>query len=95
MLIHISEKAKNDLLFYSSYKRKFSKSNSQKFLNDFNSSIELLKLFPYMYPKAYFNSNYRKILFNKKYLILYLIENNTIYIDSIVNCKQNYLDKFL
>ena len=93
MLINISEKARDDLLFYSSYKRKFSKSNSKKFLINFNSSIKLLKLFPYMYPKITSNSEYRKILFNKNFLIIYLIDNDVIYIDSIVNCKQNYLDK--
>lgn len=94
MLIHISKKARDDLLFYSSYKRKFGKKTSEKFLIDFNSSIKLLKLFPYMYPKINFDSDYRKILFNKNFLIAYLINEDTIFIDSIINCKQNYLNKF-
>ena len=95
MLIHISEQAKNDLLFYSIYKRKFSKLNSENFLNSFNSAINLLKTFPYMYPKINSNSKYRKILFDKNFLIIYIINDNMIFIDSIVNCKQNYLSKYL
>lgn len=91
MKIFISEKAKTDLYLNSFYKRKYSKPSSQKFFEDFNSAIQSLKLFPYMYPKISTNSSYRKILFNKKYLIIYLIDNDIIYIDSIVNCKQNYI----
>lgn len=91
MKILISNKAKLDLYLHSFYKSKYSKASSEKFFEDFNSSIQSLSLFPYMYPKISKNNSYRKILFNKKYLIIYLIENNIIHIDSIVNCKQNYL----
>lgn len=92
MKILISNKAKLDLYLHSFYKRKYSKSSSKKFFEDFNSSIQSLSLFPYMYPKISANNSYRKVLFNKKYLIIYLIENDIIYIDSIINCKQNYLE---
>ena len=94
MLIHISEKARSDLLFYTAYKRRFSKSSSQKFLNNFYSSIELLKMFPYMHSKIDSDFDYRKVLFNKNFLIVYLINNKTILIDSIINCKKNYTNKF-
>ena len=73
MKIFISERAKNDLYLHSFYKRKYSKLSSQKFFEDFNSAIQSLYLFPYMYPKISVNSSYRKILFNKKYLIIYLL----------------------
>ena len=92
MKILFSNKAKLDLYLHSFYKCKYSKASSEKFFEDFNSSIQSLLLFPYMYPKISTDSLYIKILFNKKYLIIYLIENDNIYIDSIVNCKQNYLE---
>ncbi len=91
MNIFISDKAKLELYSHSFYKRKYSKSAYKKFLEDFDSSIQSLLIFPYMYPKVSKNSSYRKILFNKKYKILYSIKNDCIYIDSIINCKQNYI----
>lgn len=94
MKICISNKARDELYLHSLYKRKYSMLSSQKFFQDFNSSIKLLSNFPYMYPKIHSNSDYRKVLFNKNFLIVYLINNNTIFIDSIINCKQNYLSKF-
>lgn len=44
-----------------------------------------------MYPKLLSDNSYRKILFNKKYIILYTIDNNNIYIDSVLYCGQDYL----
>lgn len=92
MKIFISNKAREQLYLHSFYKSKYSKSSSLKFLKYFNSSIQTLLLFPYMYPKISKNSSYRKILFSKKYIIIYFIENESIYIDSIKNCKQNYIE---
>lgn len=92
MKILISKNAKDDLYFYYYYKQKYSKSAAKKFFEDFNSSIQSLLLFPYMFPKLSTNNSYRKILFNKKYLIIYFIEEGNIFIDSIINCKQNYID---
>ena len=92
MKIFISNKARDDLYLISIYKRRYSISNSHKFLEDFNSAIQSLYLFPYMYSKISINSSYRKILFNKNYLIIYFIDNNVIYIDSIINCRQNYIE---
>ena len=92
MKIFISNKARDDLYLISIYKRRYSISNSQQFLEDFNSAIQSLYLFPYMYPKISKNNSYRKILFSKNYLIIYFIDNNVIYIDSIVNCRQNYIE---
>lgn len=91
MRILISRNAKTDLYLHHIYKQKYSREAARKFFEDFNSSIQSLYLFPYMYPKISNNSIYRKILFNKKYLILYTIDNNIIYIDSILNSKQNYI----
>lgn len=91
MKIFISNKAKYELYLHSFYKSKYNKQTAEKFLNDFNSSIQSLVSFPYMYPKLSFNNSYRKLIFNKKYVIIYTIENDIIYIDSVVNCKQNYI----
>ena len=43
---------------------KYYPSTFSKFLKDFNSKIEILKIFPYSYQKIY-NSENRKIQFQK------------------------------
>lgn len=90
--ILISKNAKTDLYLHHFYKQKYSALAAEKFFKDFNSAINSLSLFPYMYPKISDNNSYRKVLFNKRYLMIYLIENDIVYIDSIINCKQNYLE---
>lgn len=53
--------------------------------------FETLKTFPRMYPKIQTNqysNQYRKIPI-QKYIILYRIENDTIYIGNIISTKSN------
>ncbi len=35
-------------------------------------------------------NKYRKLLVNKQYLLIYQIKDNTIYIDYILDCRQDY-----
>ena len=70
---------------------------AQKLRNDFFQKIEELYYSPFKYP--FLNSNikektYRKINICKNYLIIYSVNENKIYINAIVNGKQNYF-KFL
>jgi len=57
--------------------------------------IEAIKRNPNGYP--YFNTKsvYRKYIFYKRYLIIYLVEKNIIYIDYIVDTRQNYFKNIL
>lgn len=93
--ILISRDAKANLNSLYFYKQNYSKITAKKFYNDFNSVIQFLSLFPYMYPKLSKNTIYRKAIFNRKYIILYTVDNETVYIDSIFNAKQNYINFLL
>jgi hypothetical protein len=33
---------------------------------------------------------YRKLLFEKRYLLIYQIKGNTVYVDAMVDCRQDY-----
>ena len=35
---------------------------------------------------------YRKALFAKRYKVLFMLENQTVYVDAIVDCRQNLTD---
>ena len=54
-------------------------STFSKFIKDFNSKIEILKIFPYSYQKIY-NSENRKIQLKYKYKLIYKIKDNRVII---------------
>jgi plasmid stabilization system protein ParE len=33
---------------------------------------------------------YRKLLFEKRYLIVYQVEENSVFVDAVVDCRQDY-----
>lgn len=59
--------------------------------NEVFQKLAYLKIFPKMYPKLSEKSIYRKIII-KKYIILYFIINNTIYINDIIHQKSKILN---
>lgn len=65
---------------------------SQKVLKNILKSIKSLEYFPNRNPYLIFNKKYRKMLFLKKYLIIYSVDDiqNIIYIKYVFNTKQNY-----
>lgn len=69
---------------------------SQKVLKNIFKSIKSLEYFQNRNPCLIFNKNYRKMLFLKKYIIIYFVDNlhNIVYIKYVFSTKQNY-NKFI
>ena len=65
---------------------------SQKILKNIFKSIQSLEYFPNRNPCLYFNKKYRRMLFLKKYLIIYSVDNikNIVYIKYVFSTKQSY-----
>ena len=60
--------------------------------------FELLKIFPYSFPEFYqndTNTNLRKYVIDKKFLIVYEIENNIIKILYFVDGRRSYDNMFI
>jgi len=68
---------------------------SEKLYQEYLIGIENIKQNPYGYQYFYDKKKYRRYLFYKRYLIIYLIEKNTIYIIYIVDVRQNYFKYIL
>jgi len=71
-----------------------SKSASTRLVEEILNDIELLSENPERYP-AYESefipaNRYRKMLTSKRYLVLYEIDGDSVYIDYIVDCRQDY-----
>ena len=66
---------------------------AKQFRNDFSEILDQLEVNPYQFPidsdPALPQDTYRKALFSKWYKVLFAIENNTVYLDAVVDCRQD------
>lgn len=65
----------------------FNSQASNRFVQNILLKIELLQYFPYMGP-IYHHDEYRYIVY-KNFLILYFIEEKTVYIEKVINRLAN------
>ena len=60
----------------------------------FLKALRSLETMPLRYPvldSDYIKSGkYRKMLVEKRYLVIYQVKENTVYVDYIVDCRENY-----
>jgi len=67
---------------------------AENLMNEILDDIESLVHFPERFPifESEFipDGRYRKMLSAKRYLILYEIDRNDVYVDYIVDCRQDY-----
>jgi len=45
---------------------------------------------PWLSDSALPVNKYRKLLFQKRYLLIYQIKGNKVYVDYVIDCRQNY-----
>lgn len=88
----VSEAAKGMLLRHMKFLANVSVPASRKILLAFKDAKAQLSAFPLSGPydddPALPAETYRKCLFYGRYNILYEVENKTVYIDAIVDCRQ-------
>lgn len=65
-----------------------------RLINAFQESVSSLKQFPERKPwlndPLIPNCKYRKLLFEKRYLLVYQIKGTTVYVDAVVDTRQDY-----
>ncbi|MCL1918450.1 MAG: type II toxin-antitoxin system RelE/ParE family toxin [Peptococcaceae bacterium] len=72
---------------------KVSQDAATKMMNQILHDIESLSQNPARYPvydSQFIEPRYRKMLTSKRYLVLYEITDDAIYVDYIVDCRQDY-----
>ena len=75
-LAHVSVKAATDL--------------RKEILSVANSLMKFPERFGYIDDTALIQNKYRKAIVARRYLLIYQIKNNNVYIDFIVDCRQGY-----
>jgi plasmid stabilization system protein ParE len=90
----ISDRAKEMLGMHIRFLAQVNKTAATKLKNRLVEEIRSLQDMPQRYP--FFNENYipankyHKLYVEKRYLVLYQIKDDTVYVDWIVDCRQDY-----
>ena len=92
--IIISEEATNMMESHINFLMQVSEHGAEKLFIEISESMKSLEEFPQR--NTWFNAPmipayyYRKMLIKKRYLIIYNIQENTVFIDYIIDCRQEY-----
>lgn len=90
----ISDRAKEMLGMHIRFMAQVNKPAAVKLKNRLIEEMQSLQNMPQRYP--FFNENYipankyHKLYVEHWYLVLYQIKDNTVYVDWIVDCRQDY-----
>lgn len=93
-VVIISEATAQMLVSHSRFLAQVSETAALKFIDEFNEKVKSLEELPERNPwlsdLLVPASKYRKLLLGKRYLIIYQVKENTVYVDAIVDCRQDY-----
>ncbi len=90
----ISERAGDMMMQHIRFLAKVSPQAADRLRRDFVEAAESLQEFPergsWLSDPLLQANKYRKLLVDKRYMLIYQIKDNTVYIDYIVDCRQDY-----
>ena len=90
----ISEQASEMLISHSRFLAEVSEEAARNLVDDFRTAIKSLENFPdrnaWLYDAALPNNKYRKLLFGKRYLLIYQTRNSNVLVDYVLDCRQDY-----
>lgn len=90
--IIIAGKARVQLLNHISFLSKVSVPAARQLRDSFAVVLSRLKENPYQFPIdqvfSQLNLPYRKALFDERYKVLFTVEDDVVFIDSVVDCRQ-------
>jgi hypothetical protein len=93
-MVTISDKASEMLVSHARFLANVSEEADIKLIEDFKISAKSLERFPDYNPwisdSAMPVNKYRKLLFSNRYLLIYQIKQGMVYVDYIVDCRQDY-----
>jgi plasmid stabilization system protein ParE len=97
----LSRRAENMIIAHTEFLARVSPNAARKLLMDFRKVIKVLKVTPFRYPFADEQDvqgipyeTYRKCLFDGRYKALYLVDEVIVYIDAIIDCRQENRNLF-
>jgi plasmid stabilization system protein ParE len=90
----VSERAAEMLTAHAGFLAQVSAAAAQRFIAEFEVKARTLEILPercpYLSQPLLPRHKYRKLLFEKRYLLIYQIKKNCVYVDAVVDCRQDY-----
>jgi plasmid stabilization system protein ParE len=90
----ITPKAADMLIFHSRFIANVSEKAAMQFINEFNIKAKSLENLPernpYIIDPMIPEGKYRKIIILKRYLLIYQIKDENVYVDALLDCRQDY-----
>ena len=91
----LARRADRMLLLHTEFLTRVSPVAARRLLVNFKKAVSFLSENPFQYPYAdnldvpgIPTQTYRKCLFTERYKALFLVEGNEVYIDAIIDCRQ-------
>ena len=92
--VKVSEKANKMLVSHAAFLAKVSVRAAEKLVSDFQKTAFSLQTLPNRCPwLSGINipkHQYRYIIFDKRYMLIYHIMDKTVYVDYCIDCRQEY-----
>ena len=83
------------LVSAAAYLAKINPTAAQKLIDTFEEAVQSLETMPYRCPwlnaECLPVNKYHSLLFDRRYLLIFLIRDKTVYVDYVVDCRQDYL----
>ncbi len=93
--VKIAETAWEMLIFHARFPANVSIPAANRLIDTFVEITDSLAAMPERNPWLEHDAipfqKYRKLLFGKHYMALYQIQENTIYVTAVMDCRQNYI----
>lgn len=90
----ISDDAARMLVSHARFAASVNEDAAQRLIEEFEEKTKSLETFPEGNPwlddPLIAKRTYRKLLFAKRYLLLYQLKGSTVYMDAVVDCRQDY-----
>ncbi len=90
----ISDKARQQIgqhvLFVANVNKESAKRLKTRIISQLGSLSEMPRRYPYLNMESIEKNHYRKMPFENWYLAIYHIIDNTVYIDYVLDCRQDY-----
>ena len=90
----ISDEAKQMLVSHARFLAQVSEHAATRLIEDFQVRAKSLEQFPerdpWLVDQLISSGKYRKLLLEKRYLLVYQNKENTVYVDAVVDTRQDY-----
>ncbi|MFZ5436229.1 MAG: type II toxin-antitoxin system RelE/ParE family toxin [Bacillota bacterium] len=90
----ISDEAAQMLVSHARFLAQVSETAAHQLIAEFNEKAKSLEQFPERNPwlsdPLVPAGKYRKLLMAKRYLLIYQVKEDNVYVDAVVDCRQDY-----